>query len=101
MAQGFKTGGRKKGTPNKLSRDLKEMILGALDDAGGRKYLAKQAITNPNAFLVLVGKVLPLNINATVKHSAADYTEDELRQIIGGSGAVDANAGEEEPRQLH
>jgi hypothetical protein len=36
MATGYKTGGRAKGTPNKLTRDLREMILGALADAGGR-----------------------------------------------------------------
>jgi hypothetical protein len=33
MAKGYKTGGRRKGTPNKLTRDLREMILGALADA--------------------------------------------------------------------
>lgn len=30
-----KTGGRQKGTPNKINADLKAMILGALDEAGG------------------------------------------------------------------
>ncbi len=60
MAKGIKTGGRKKGTPNKLSGELKGMILGALDDAGGREYLTTQARNNPNAFLSLVGRILPL-----------------------------------------
>jgi len=54
--------GRGKGNPNKLTRDLKEMILGALDDAGGRKYLAEQAVLNPGPFLTLVGKCLPREI---------------------------------------
>lgn len=57
-----RTGGRVKGTPNKLSRDLKEMILGALSDVGGQAYLKVQAETNPNAFLGLVGKVLPMTV---------------------------------------
>ena len=52
--------GRKKGTPNKLTSDLKEMILSALNKAGGQEYLAGQAKENPSAFLTLVGKVLPL-----------------------------------------
>ena len=57
-----KTGGRQKGTPNKLTADLKDMILGALDDAGGRHYLARQAVENPGPFMVLVGKVLPTTL---------------------------------------
>ena len=62
MANGRKTGGRSAGTPNKLTADLKEMILGALDDAGGRSYLTEQARTSPGAFLTLVGKVLPMQV---------------------------------------
>jgi hypothetical protein len=56
--------GRVKGVPNKVTKELKEMILGALDDAGGQAYLARQAEENPNAFLTLVGKVLPLSIKS-------------------------------------
>lgn len=62
MAKGIKTGGRRKGTPNKLTGDLKEMILSALDQKGGVSYLMKQADDNPNAFLTLVGKVLPMTV---------------------------------------
>lgn len=58
--------GRKAGAPNKLTADLKTMIEGALSDAGGREYLTKQATTNPSAFLSLVGKLLPKDINANV-----------------------------------
>jgi hypothetical protein len=54
--------GRKKGEPNKVTKQLKDMILGALDDSGGQKYLAKQASENPNAFLALVGRVLPMTV---------------------------------------
>lgn len=57
-----KTGGRVKGTPNKLTGALKDMILSALDTAGGEKYLVAQAFDNPSAFMTLVGKVLPLQV---------------------------------------
>lgn len=57
-----KLGGRKKGTPNKINADLKAMILGALNEKGGQRYLVEQAGKNPNAFLTLVGKVLPMTI---------------------------------------
>lgn len=66
MAQGHKTGGRVKGTPNKLTTELKEMILEALNGVGGIKYLMAQAEENPTAFLSLVGKVLPLTVNGNM-----------------------------------
>ncbi len=54
--------GRKKGSPNKIPAELKEMILGALDDNGGQAYLSNQAKENPQAFLTLIGKVLPMTV---------------------------------------
>jgi hypothetical protein len=54
--------GRVKGSQNKATKALKEMILGALDDNGGQRYLAEQARENPTAFLTLIGKVLPLQV---------------------------------------
>lgn len=58
-----KTGGRVKGTPNKVTGALKEMILEALDNKGGVEYLERQAEANPTAFLTLVGKVLPMQVS--------------------------------------
>lgn len=63
MAAGNAGKGRVKGTPNKLTKTVKEMILAALDKAGGTDYLAVQADENPAAFMALVGKVLPLQIS--------------------------------------
>jgi hypothetical protein len=54
--------GRKKGIPNKLTGDVKAMILGALEQAGGQQYLADQAEQNPGAFMALVGKVVPKDL---------------------------------------
>lgn len=58
-----KRGGRKKGTPNKLNGTLKEMILQALSNAGGVEYLERCAQKQPQAFLSLVGRVLPLQVH--------------------------------------
>lgn len=61
--RGQKTGGgSRKGIPNKVNKALKDMILGALDDAGGQAYLKRQADENPSAFMTLIGKVLPTQI---------------------------------------
>lgn len=62
-----KKGGKKKGTPNKKTALLKEMILTALDEAGGIDYLKRQARNEPVAFLGLIGKILPKEIDANVK----------------------------------
>lgn len=56
------TGGSRKGIPNKTTGQLKDMILAALDKSGGVDYLITQAENNPNAFLSLVGKVLPMTV---------------------------------------
>jgi hypothetical protein len=60
---GKKTGGRKKGTPNKTTALLKDAILQAGEAAGGKgglvAYLTLQASENPGPFMSLLGKVLP------------------------------------------
>ena len=62
MATGKKTGGRVKGTPNKNTTALKDMILNTLEKAGGEEYLLTQAMEDPKTFLALIGKVLPLQV---------------------------------------
>ena len=54
--------GRKKGVPNKITGDVKAMILKALANKGGVEYLEEQADKNPVAFLTLIGKVLPMTL---------------------------------------
>lgn len=62
--------GRKKGVPNKTTAAVKDMILQALANKGGVKYLEKQAEKNPTAFMTLVGKVLPLQLTGGDDDSA-------------------------------
>jgi hypothetical protein len=64
-----KTGGRKKGTPNKTTGELKEMILQALSESGGVTYLKQVAASHPAAYMSLLGKVLPLQVNGSLEHS--------------------------------
>jgi hypothetical protein len=58
--------GRKPGTPNKITLQLKEAILEAAHQAGGKDgmvgYLRKQATENSASFMALLGKVLPHQI---------------------------------------
>lgn len=51
----------------KVTRELKDMILGALDAAGGVDYLTQRAMDprTASAFLTLVGKTLPMTVKGT------------------------------------
>ena len=63
MRGGIRAGaGRPPGAKNKKTIELRDMILGALDKAGGMAYLVRQADANPAAFMTLLAKVLPKDL---------------------------------------
>jgi hypothetical protein len=70
--------GRPKGVPNKLTANVKAAILAAFDAVGGSEYLAQQAIENPQAFMTLLGKVLPTQLSGDPENPVT------IRQIITG-----------------
>lgn len=78
-----KTGGRKPGVTNKVTATVKEAIEAAFDQVGGVNYLARMAEEQPTAFMTLLGKVLPAQINANV-------TGTEKRTVILQFGVQDA-----------
>jgi len=78
MAKGIKTGGRRKGSINKTTADLKSMVEGALADAGGRAYLAQQAVESPAAFLALLGKLVPRDLNIDMQVALSE----RMRNLI-------------------
>ena len=77
--------GRPKGIPNKTTSDVKSMILGALNKAGGEQYLLARA-SDPKtatAFMALVGRVLPKEIKADVAatHVIGNLTPEQQKAI--------------------
>lgn len=68
------------GRPNKYPKAIKEMIVEALHNKGGAAYLERQADENPSAFLTLVGKVLPLQIQGD---KDAPITITVTRRVVG------------------
>jgi len=54
--------GRPRGSRNKFTKSLKDMILGALRAKDGQKYLERVADKDPKTFCALLGRVLPLTI---------------------------------------
>jgi hypothetical protein len=73
--------GRKKGSTNRINRDIKAMIEEALHKAGGVKYLVKQANANPAAFMGLVGRILPKDISGEVKVTGEFTLVDLLTRV--------------------
>lgn len=73
--------GRPKGVPNKATSAVKEMVLQALKNKGGVKYLELQAEQNATAFMALVGKIIPTQIAGDKDNpiAFADVTEDAER----------------------
>lgn len=76
-----KVGGRKKGTTNKQTAAVKDMVLAALGNVGGIEYLQRQAEANPTAFLTLVGKVIPLQVGGDPDNPVRAVTEIVIRGV--------------------
>lgn len=65
-------GGRTKGRPNHVTTEAREKILRALDDLGGVAYLVQQGRENPQAFMSLLGRTLPRDMNVAIGTSLED-----------------------------
>lgn len=64
MAIGKKTGGGSRaGSPNKVTRAIKDMVREAFERAGGADYLVKQSAANPVAFMALIAKLIPTEVS--------------------------------------
>lgn len=82
-----KVGGRKKGTPNKVSKDLRERIRLFLDDKWDEAVKTWETIDKPGEklrlYIDLSRFVLPVlqsvSLDATVKKE--DNAEDDLREL--------------------
>jgi hypothetical protein len=71
--------GRPKGSTNKATKEIKDMILGALERAGGETYLVTQADENPVAFMGLIGKVIPRDVKAEVTGAIELVLADRIK----------------------
>lgn len=79
--------GRPKGSPNKITGNVKSMILGALDDLGGQAWLVAQAKSDPKAFMSLLGRILPseISVDAHITHEPIT----EIRRTIVDPRAIE------------
>ena len=94
--RGRKVGGRQKGTPNKVTATLKEMILGALDQVGGERYLIEQSERNPTAFIALLGRLLPSEIKASQASAPLSFIKidfEPFRCVPDGRDSASSDQG--------
>ncbi len=77
--------GRKKGSTNKLTSDVRQAIMEAFSILGGAEYLRKVATEDPKAFCALLGKLIPVKVagdaeDPPVLRMAIDAPPDETRE---------------------
>jgi hypothetical protein len=69
--------GRPKGSANKNTLIIRDAVLDAFLELGGVEWLIEQANKNPTAFISLLAKILPSNIQATID-TVAPLTQLQL-----------------------
>jgi hypothetical protein len=88
MASGIKTGGRQKGTPNKLTGLARDAIAAAAENLGGSKRLtawAKEDNANERVFWgTIYPKLLPLQLTGADGGpiETKDVTDDQRAKAL-------------------
>lgn len=80
MAKGRKTGGRQKGSPNKLTLSVKQGLEYAWAGIGGAEHLTAWAKENPTEFYKLLAKLLPRSLDVTIKDEISTILETARRR---------------------
>lgn len=81
MAKSTKTGGRSKGTPNKLSSGAKANIEAVFQKIGGQAEMAKWAKDNQTEFYKLYARLLPHQV--TGENGGPIQTAIEVSFVAG------------------
>jgi hypothetical protein len=89
--------GRKPGVPNKITREIKEAVLLAFENKGGHKYLERMADEEPCAFMTLLGKILPVQLQAEI-NAKSDHTV--TFQMVYHPATDSGSLGEQERRSV-
>lgn len=84
--------GRPVGSPNKITTALKDMVLEALDNKGGVAYLTVQATEKPVAFMTLLGKILPTQIQGDPDFPLTGLSDEAIDAKLTALLATKANS---------
>ncbi len=88
MARGGKRpgAGRKKGSPNRTTAQIRDAIMEAFERKGGVDYLEELAGAEPKTFAMLLARILPTEFKGEV--SVSPLTE-LLNRIDGKTKTLD------------
>lgn len=88
--------GRPKGAVNKLTKTIREAVEISFAQIGGADWLAKMADDQPVAYMTLLGKVLPQQIEHTGKDGAAiqlEQVKNDAQSFTGAIASLASRAG--------
>ena len=88
MALGKKTGGRKKGTPNKVQRTVRESLVSVYERLGGDDAMLSWAAENPEEFYRHWIKMLPTEVKQDVTSSDGTLQPVSI-QVVGVDASTD------------
>lgn len=74
-----KTGGKVKGTPNKLTKTVKETVLAVFNDLqqDPQANLLAWGTDNPTEFYKIAAKLIPTEVNANVQSVVINFKDAE------------------------
>ena len=73
--------GRPKGSVNKTTASIKQAIEAAFNGVGGHEYLMRQAEENPQAFLTLLGKIIPAQVQQEISNPDGSLRPTVIRIV--------------------
>lgn len=65
------------GSKNTKANELKNAVIASFDRVGGIAYLEEQARANPTAYMALIGKIMPREVEMEIKRSLLEEVVDE------------------------
>lgn len=72
--------GRPKGVPNKVNKAVRELVVEALNEIGGKDWLVTLARDDPKTFCALIGRVIPLQVDGNLDSTVTFKTVYEEKR---------------------
>ena len=82
MAKGVKTGGRKKGTPNKIGLSVRQAVVETFERLGGVEHMTTWAVEFPSDFYRILARVAPQGAAPSFMNPAHTLAE-QGRAVVG------------------
>ena len=80
--------GRPKGVPNKQTKEIKEMLLQSLHDAGGAEYFRQLSESNSSAYASLLGKIIPAEVKNQITGADGGPVQHSVKVSFGDDSSI-------------